>query len=68
MILTRSTPPVTLPSMSEKAKEKPGLTQAAKRAAQAREERQAAALRANLLRRKAQARDRADSPPPEKKP
>jgi hypothetical protein len=54
--------------MSDKPKEKPALTPAGERAARAREERQAAALRANLLRRKSQARDRAGPPEPEKKP
>ncbi len=52
--------------MSKGAPDEPHLTPEGERAAQAREERQAAALRANLVRRKAQARERA-APPPEKK-
>jgi len=52
--------------MSKGAKEKPHLTPEGERAAEARAERQAAALRANLLRRKAQARDRATAPPGKK--
>lgn len=53
--------------MEEKAKEKPHLTAAGERAALARQKRQADALRANLVRRKSQARERVASPP-EKKP
>ena len=51
--------------MTEKPKEKPELSPAGKRKAGARQERLAAALRANLGRRKAQARERADGPPGE---
>ncbi len=53
--------------MTGKTKTPPRATEAGEAAAKAREERQAAALRANLARRKAQARERA-APEPEKKP
>ena len=62
--------------MSEKAKEKPELSPAGRQAATARQERLAVALRANLGRRKTQARERAapsdgsngEPPPPQPSP
>jgi len=48
--------------MTEKAKEQPRRSAAGDRAAEEREARLAAALRANLHRRKAQARERAAPP------
>lgn len=51
----------------EKSRPQPHRTAAAELAAQAREARLAAALRANLQRRKAQARGRDETPPPAKK-
>jgi hypothetical protein len=53
--------------MTRKEKARPHATPEAVRAAREREERLAAALRANLARRKAQARQREAPPPPEKK-
>ena len=50
--------------MIGKPKDKPQLSAEGARAAQQRQERLAAALRANLGRRKAQARQRADDAPP----
>jgi hypothetical protein len=52
--------------MTEEAVKKPQLSPAGTRAAAARQKRQAEALRANLLRRKSQARERAE-PPQDKK-
>jgi hypothetical protein len=49
--------------MTEQPKQQPHRTAAADLAAEARETRLAAALRVNLRRRKAQARDRDDAPP-----
>jgi hypothetical protein len=49
--------------MTERDKLPPHLTAAGSEAAQQRRERQAAALRANLARRKAQARERAERQP-----
>jgi hypothetical protein len=49
--------------MTAKSTEMPELGPAAKRAAERREERLAAALRANLGRRKSQARERGDDIP-----
>jgi len=53
--------------MTEETSKKPVLSPSGERAAEARQKRLAAALRANLGRRKAQARERAE-PAPEKKP
>ena len=55
------------PRMTEDSSKKPALSPAGERAAAARQKRLAAALRANLGRRKAQARERAE-PAPAKKP
>ena len=52
--------------MTEETAKKPQLGPAGERAAAARQKRQAEALRANLLRRKAQARERAEPPQDEK--
>ena len=49
--------------MSEKPKEQPHRSDAGERVAEEREARLAAALRANLHRRKAQARERVAPPP-----
>ncbi|MBW4024122.1 MAG: hypothetical protein HIU92_13510 [Proteobacteria bacterium] len=49
--------------MTEETPSAPRLTPAAAKAKAAREERQAAALRANLRRRKEQARERQPEPP-----
>lgn len=51
--------------MTEREKPSPHLTEAGAAAALRRQERQAAALRANLGRRKAQAREREDQDGPE---
>lgn len=48
--------------MSDRPKQRPQVTDAAKAAAGRRQERLAAALRANLARRKAQSRGRAETP------
>jgi hypothetical protein len=53
--------------VTKKGTDKPHATPAGEHAALERQKRQAEALRANLLRRKSQARERA-VPPPEKKP
>jgi hypothetical protein len=53
--------------VTKQGTDKPPSTPTAERAARERQKRQAEALRANLLRRKSQARERA-APPPEKKP
>jgi hypothetical protein len=52
--------------MTGKEKDKPHATPETLRAAREREERLAAALRANLARRKAQARQREPAPPVKK--
>ena len=57
---------VTLGPVTKKGTAKPHLTPEGERAALERQKRQAEALRANLLRRKSQARER--GAPPEKKP
>ncbi len=54
--------------MSEKPKEQPHRSDAGERVAEEREARLAAALRANLHRRKAQARERVAPPPPAQRP
>jgi hypothetical protein len=54
--------------MSEKPKDEPQRSVAGKRVAEAREARLAAALRANLQRRKTQARERDEATPEAKKP
>jgi hypothetical protein len=53
--------------MTEKTVKKPQMSPAGERAAAVRQKRQAEALRANLARRKSQARERAETPLPEKK-
>ena len=50
-------------SMTEKPKERPQVNAAGEQASRRREERLAAALRANLSRRKAQARQRGEEAP-----
>jgi hypothetical protein len=50
--------------MSDRPKQQPHQTEASRRAAGRRQERLAAALRANLARRKAQTRERAGAPEP----
>jgi hypothetical protein len=54
--------------MADREKPPPHMTPKGVAAAKRREERLAAALRANLGRRKAQSRDRAAAPPPAPEP